>query len=274
MNRWRKLAETKRVGHLGTLDPMATGLLILVTGTATRLAQFMNAAEKTYRAEILLGVVSNTYDADGVTKFTNVAIPDSATVSQALDQFRGTFFQTPPPVSAKKVNGIPAYKLARKNEVVELKAVEVTVSNLEPIEVSADRLIIQVTCSAGTYIRSIAQDLGQLLGCGAILTSLRRLCSGVYSVANAHTLDSLTALAAADRLSEVVIPSPKLLPEFPSEYVNETVEAQIRQGRMFRTSPFVVQSGAQHVKAISYRGDLIAIGTLKIPNLYHPGVVL
>ena len=234
----------------------------------------MNAADKTYRAEISLGVVSNTYDADGDIKATSVAIPDTATVSQALAQFRGTFFQTPPAVSAKKVNGIPAYKLARKNEIVELKAVQVTVSNLQLIEASADKLVIEVTCAAGTYIRSIAHDLGQSLGCGAILTSLRRLRSGDYSVADAHTLDSLAALAAADRLREVIIPSPKLLPEFPCEYVDEVVEAQIRQGRMFRTSPFLVQSGAQHVKAISYRGDLIAIGSLKIPNLYHPSVVL
>jgi len=274
VNIWRRLSASRRVGHLGTLDPMATGVLVLAVGTATRLAQFYTHQEKTYEGEIQLGLISDTYDADGEVRSTEAGLPPASAVLAALDRFRGRISQMPPPFSAKKIHGVPAHRLARKKIEVELKPVEVEISSLELLEQAANRLRVRVRCSAGTYIRSLAHDLGHALGCGAILTSLRRVRSGDFEVGASWTIDSLQALAAEGRLGESVTPSSSLLPQFPTTHIDAALEAQIRQGREFRTSPFVVRPGAPYVKAVSYAGDLVAIGQLKFPNVYHPAVVL
>ena len=274
VNRWRKLAGTKRVGHLGTLDPMATGLLALLTGNATRLAQFYGKEDKTYVAEITFGCFSDTYDAEGVITETSVPIPNSEAIVAALDQFRGRIMQTPPPVSAKKIGGIPAYKLARKQIPVDLAPVEIEIKQLEVERITDRQVEILVTGTAGTYIRGIAHDLGQKLGCGALLSRLTRIQAGEFKLAQARNLDELTELARAGRLEEAIIPAGKLLSRMPVEYVDSAIEGQIRQGRDFRTSPFVVTPGAPFVKALSRSGELIAIGELKIPNIYHPMTVL
>ncbi len=275
VNRWRKLSGEKRAGHLGTLDPLATGLLVLMAGRATRLAQYFGDNEKRYLAEITFGVVSDTYDADGVITETGGAVLcDVAQIHRALEKFRGRFLQTPPAVSAKKVGGVAAYKLARKQISVDLKAIEVEVKELELRSAGQGKLELLVTCSAGTYIRSLAHDLGQELGCGALLSRLRRLQSGEFSVEQARTLEQLTELAGSDRLCEALLPSASLLSRFPAEYFDVGMEAQIRQGRDFRTSPFVVPPGTPFVKALSHSGELIAIGELRVPNLYHPATVL
>lgn len=275
VNCWRKLANTKRVGHLGTLDPMATGLLVLMIGRATRLAQYFDDSDKTYTAEITFGVVSDTFDVDGAVRKTGIPGPgDWAQVYQILERFRGRFLQTPPAISAKKIRGVAAYKLARQQIIVELKPVEVEIKRLEVESADAGKIGLTVTCSAGTYIRSLAHDLGQQLGCGAVLSKLRRIQSGDFSIDQARTLDQCTELATSGRLCEAVIPPGSLLPRFPAEHFDSSAEAQIRQGRDFRTSPFVVQPGAPFVKALSHSGELIAIGELRIPNLYHPATVL
>lgn len=275
VNRWRKLAQTRRVGHLGTLDPMATGLLALVTGHATRLAQFFRTDEKTYEAEIKLGLVSDTYDADGEVRETAIPAPESEeAIINALAHFTGRFMQTPPAVSAKKIGGVPAYKLARKQQPIDLAPVEVHVLDLTVREIVSTLVKVSIRCSAGTYIRSIAHDLGQMLGCGAILTALRRTRVGDFGIEQAVTITQLQELASQGRLHQAVHSSAELLPHFPSEYCNVSVESRIRQGRDFRTSPFTVPPGSPFVKAISYSGELIAIGELKIPNIYHPSTVL
>jgi len=274
VNRWRRLAKTKRAGHLGTLDPMATGLLLLVTGNATRLAQFFVKDEKTYQASMAFGLTSNTYDAEGEIVPTGMPTPALAAIESALRPFEGRILQTPPPVSAKKINGVPAYKLARQNIAVELKPVEVEIKQLLVCGFDGATLSLEITCTAGTYIRSIAHDLGQMLGCGAILTALRRTKAGGYQVDESFTLDALAKLAEAGTLDSAVTATSRMLPAIPCEHFDETTEAQIRQGRDFRTSPFVVPPGTPLVKAVSRNGDLIAIGQLKIPNLYHPGTVL
>jgi len=274
VNVWRRLSGSRRVGHLGTLDPMATGVLALVVGSATRLARFYGKQFKTYVAEIRFGSVSDTYDVEGEVTPTGIDPPDPCVVRVALDRFRGSISQVPPPVSAKKIKGVPAYKLARKNVDVELQPVQVEISELAVIAQQADSLTITVTCSAGTYIRGIAHDLGRQLGCGAVLDTLRRTRSGEFDLSRARSLDELIAMAAEGRLREAVIPASTLLPQFPAAHVDATLEAQIRQGREFRTSPFVVSPGAPFVKAISHSGELIAIGELKLPNVYHPAIVL
>ena len=274
VNRWRKLAQTKRVGHLGTLDPMATGLLLLVTGTATRLAKFFDRQDKTYEAEIQLGFVSDTYDAEGDVQPTGKPVPAPETATIALKEFQGASLQIPPAVSAKKIKGVPAYKLARNQQPVELAPAPVEIRSIQITEAKSDKLSVVVTCSAGTYIRSLAHDLGTKLECGAILTALRRTGSGSYRVEDAHRLDQLELLAAEGRLFESVLSAAKLLPEFPPAYVDDLTEFHIRQGRDFRTSPFAVPAGAPLVKAISFSGELVSIGEIRFPNVYHPCLVL
>jgi tRNA pseudouridine55 synthase len=278
VNLWRRLSGSRRVGHLGTLDPMATGVLALAVGTATRLAQFYGKQEKTYDAEILFGFTSDTYDVEGEMVATGVATAAQKTVLQALDQFRGTIQQVPPPVSAKKIKGVPAYKLARRKEEVVLEPVTIQISRLDVQTFGrtpqGETLSITVTGSAGTYIRSIAHDLGQMLGCGAVLSKLRRTAAGEFNLSGVRTPDELRTLAAEGRLAEAVLPARTLLPHFPTAYIDDVTEARIRQGREFRASPFVVKPGAPFVKAVSFSGELVAIGELKFPNVYHPTIVL
>jgi tRNA pseudouridine55 synthase len=275
VNRLRRLAGTKKVGHLGTLDPMATGVLPLLLNRATRLAQFFTGNEKTYEGTIRFGFATNTYDAAGepVTPQSDPVLiaPD---VERALAPFRGTFLQTPPAVSAKKIQGRPAYELARKNIAVEIPAVEVTVHSLEILFIEGSQVGVRVRCSAGTYLRSIAHDAGAILGCGAHLSALRRIASGGFHLAQARTLDQLAGLAAAGQLAQALIPAADLLPEIPSETVDRITESQIRQGRDFRVSPFRDRRGARHVKVLNASGELIAIGEVKLPNIYHPMLVL
>ncbi len=275
VNRVRRIAGTRRVGHLGTLDPLATGVLPLVIGRATRLAQFFTANSKRYDAWITFGNSTDSYDRDGEP--TSESLQPSFTreeLDRALDAFRGTFLLTPPPVSAKKIGGVPAYKLARKHIEVDLKPVEVTVNALDLAVFDPPRARLLICCSAGTYVRSIAHELGRALGCGAYLDTLRRTASGEFTIEGAHTLDQLRDLAAQDRLNEALIAGPALLPQFPGELVDGVTAGQIRQGRDFRVSPFRIGLDARYVKALSKEGELIAIGEARLPHLYHPILVL
>jgi tRNA pseudouridine55 synthase len=276
VNKMRRLASTKKVGHLGTLDPIATGILPLVIGRATRLAQFYTRRDKVYEAIVRFGFATDTYDRAGVPTSPETTPPplDAAFLEPYLQRFRGKLLQTPPAVSAKKVDGRPAYELARKKIAVELAPVEVQVYELTLLAIDGSDIRVRAHCSAGTYLRAIAHELGSAVGCGAHLYQLRRVESGEFSLDRAQTLEKLQELATEGRLSEALIPSVQLLPEFPSEYVDAVTEAQIRQGRDFQVSPFRVQKGAQYVKAVSRAGDLVAIGEIKLPNLYHPIVVV
>jgi len=275
VNRVRRLAGTRRVGHLGTLDPMATGVLPLLIGRATRLAQFFSTGEKKYDARIRFGWATDTYDRDGkpisepvAPQFTRLQFEG------ALAPFRGSFLQTPPPFSAKKIAGTPAYRLARRQIAVELRPVEVHVFALDLLEFEGNTARVCVHCSAGTYLRSIAHEVGQKLGCGAFLEALRRTSSGEFTEDRARTLDQLGGLASAGTFDQAIIPASQLLPHFPNATVDALTAAQIRQGKDFRLSPFVDRAGAKRVKAISQEGDLIAIGEARLPHLYHPILVL
>jgi len=271
----RRLAGTRRVGHLGTLDPSATGVLPLVIGRATRLAQFYTRNDKIYEGVVHFGYSTNTYDAEGERTSDEVAVElDRTALESVLQAFRGPFDQVPPPVSAKKVGGRKAYELARKQQPVELKSVPVEVYSLEILRIERSEAEVRVQCSAGTYLRSIAHEAGQAMGCGAVLKSLRRIASGHFKIESARTLEDLGALAAENRLSEVLIPAAQLLPEFPSEMVDAITVGQIRNGRDFRVSPFQVRQGARYVKALNHQGDLVAIGEARLPHVYHPVLVL
>ena len=275
VNRMRRLANTRKVGHLGTLDPMATGVLPLVLGRATRLAQFFSSGEKTYDGKIQFGWATDTYDREG-SPISEPVTPNftRAELEAVLDEFRGTILQTPPPFSAKKIAGTPAYRLARKHIAVELEPVEVRVLRLDLAEFDGTTASISVRCSAGTYLRGIAHDVGRKLGCGAFLTALRRTLSGEFTAGQARTLETLDELARGGGLGQALIPASLVLPEIPNATVDALTAGQIRQGKDFRLSPFVDRAGAKYVKAVSTEGDLIAIGEVRLPNLYHPVLVL
>lgn len=275
VNKVRKITGTRRVGHLGTLDPMATGVLPLVVGGATRLAQFYTHSDKVYDAVVRFGYSTDSYDRDGApTSPVTEPVISREQLEPLLEGFRGTISQTPPPISAKKIKGVPAYRLARKHIEVDLKPVEVTIHSLELVECAGSESRLIVHCSAGTYVRALANDLGKLVGCGAFLTKLTRTRSGDFTIEQARTLEQLEQLVAEDRLIEAILPAAELLPQFPSEFVDTLTATFIRQGRDFRVSPFGVQPGAKYVKAIGQHGELIAIGEVRLPNLYHPILVL
>lgn len=275
VNRMRRLAGTRKVGHLGTLDPQATGVLPLVIGRATRLAQFYVRNDKVYDAWLHFGYSTDSYDKDGkpTSPVTEPRI-DREELERALAGFRGAIEQVPPPVSAKKIGGTPAYKLARQQKPVDLAPVRVEIFSLVLLEHSGNEARLKVHCSGGTYLRSIAHDLGKILGCGAFLKGLRRTASGEFTLDQARTLEELGRMADEKRLAEVLIPGAKLLPEFPAEMVDSHTAARIRQGRDFRVSPFRVRGTPKRVKAVTEDGDLIAIGEAVLPNLYHPILVL
>jgi tRNA pseudouridine55 synthase len=200
VSRLRRILGEGSIGHLGTLDPLATGVLPLVTGSLTRLAQFYIASEKSYEGIIRFGFATNTYDADGEPIETHVGIDHVGLAAPTLDlkelqnlstKFLGVIQQVPPPFSAKKIKGVPAYKLARKQQEVILQPVEVEIKDFTITSVNADRATFRARVSSGTYMRSIAHEMGQRLGCGAHLESLRRTAVAEFDIAQAHTLEEI-----------------------------------------------------------------------------------
>jgi tRNA pseudouridine55 synthase len=275
VNKVRRIAKTKKVGHLGTLDPIATGVLPLVIGRATRLAQFYTRSDKIYEGVVRFGWSTDSYDRAGEATSTACEVTlDAAELDAALEPFRGEFLQTPPAVSAKKIGGRRAYELARAAVAVELEPVRVHVYELTVLEVNGALARLRAHCSGGTYMRSIAHELGQALGCGAHLAELRRLASGEFELAQARSLEQLERLAAEERLLDALVPAASMLPGFPEVFVDDLTAAQIRNGRNFPASPFRSQPASRFVKAVTNQGDLVAIGEAVLPNLYHPAVVL
>ena len=275
VTRVRRLAGIQRIGHLGTLDPIATGVLPLALGRATRLAQFFLHRDKTYEAVIRFGFATDTYDRAGQPAGPDVPVTlDRGVLEEMISAYRGEFEQTPPPISAKKVKGVAAYKRARRHEVVDLAPVLVRVDEFSLLEIDGSRARVRVRCSAGAYLRGLAHEMGQKLGVGAHVENLRRTAAGEFTLEMARTLEQIQALCQEQRLGEALIPAASLLPEAPSEHVDSATAAQILHGRDFRVSPFRVRPGSRLVKAIDAQGRLLAIGEVRLPNLYHPIVVL
>jgi tRNA pseudouridine55 synthase len=196
VNRVRRILQQRSIGHLGTLDPMATGVLPLVTGTLTRLAQFYTTSEKIYEGAIRFGFATDTYDAEGEATTAPQAVSlRQAEVETVAARFRGVIEQTPPPFSAKKIHGVPAYKLARQRKEVVLKPVQVEIKEFEILGVEIDRVRFRARVASGTYMRSVAHEMGRELACGAHLQSLRRTAVAEFNLDDAHTLEQLTAAA-------------------------------------------------------------------------------
>lgn len=266
----RRLAQERSIGHLGTLDPMGTGVLPLLIGSSTRLAKFFTRADKVYEVRVRFGFSTDTYDATGERAGEERPVTFTREdLERAIGGFIGVIQQHPPRFSAKKIRGVPAYKLARANQEVELAPVEIEIFSLEILSFEGPEAALRVHCGSGTYVRSLAHDLGLVLGCGAHLTALRRTRSGDFSIEKAYTLAQLET-----NIEDAVLPASGLLPGFPCVVMDSASEAQIRHGRNFRTNPFRVDTGTKFVKALTESGALLAIGEAVLPNLYHPVVVL
>ena len=289
--RVRRAIGISRIGHTGTLDPLATGVLPLVVGRATRLAQFLSADEKEYLAGIRLGATTATYDAEERLVRDESGEPvllrpvahrpavTEADVREALTEFTGTYWQVPPPFSAKKVAGTPAYRLARVNKDVDLKPVEVTVSNLELMSYADGLAMVRVVCSSGFYVRSLANDFGGRMGCGGHLESLRRSRAGEFRVERAVPLPVIQeeGTAALRRL----VPVESLLSGLPHVVVNERGARRAAHGNTLaaedlwdadRTVPPPKAPGP--VRVLDAEGALLAIGQPAGGGLLQPIVVL
>ncbi|HEX4782961.1 MAG TPA: tRNA pseudouridine(55) synthase TruB [Candidatus Sulfotelmatobacter sp.] len=277
VNRARRILQERSVGHLGTLDPMATGVLPLVTGSLTRLAQFYTASEKTYEGTVRFGFATNTYDAEGEPTTTPQTVTLQAEQVEAVaGRFRGVLEQIPPPFSAKKIHGVPAYKLARRQKDVVLKPVQVEIKEFVILGVEVDRVRFRARVASGTYMRSVAHEMGRELACGAHLESLRRTSVAEFNLEDAHTLEEVASAANASKngsqvLDDLFIHTRKLLPRFPSVTADEPTVARIRSGRTVNLPEL---SRARQVKVFSGQRDLIAIATRIAGTLFHPKIVL
>ncbi len=247
----------RRAGHTGTLDPRASGVLVILVGPAVRLSEFVSASDKRYQAIIRLGSTTDTFDADG--KFTHTDEPVNVTEEQfekVLVTFIGEIEQTPPPFSAVKVQGRKAYEMARQGEEVELAPRKITVHHLEILEWAPPEVVIDVHCSSGTYVRSLANDLGTTLGCGAYLVGLRRTKSGRFSLRDATPLRKLQEAFHAGNWYQYLIPAAEALAEWPAVELNPDEVEDVRHGHRVKAAADA-QPGM--VRGVSTQGELVAL---------------
>lgn len=288
----RHLAGFRQIGHLGTLDPLATGVLVLLLGKATRFVRFYTGRRKRYAAGFRFGYATNTFDSEGQASGPDTAPAlDREVIERLAAESLGRFEQMPPIFSAKKIHGRPAYELARKNQVVELKAVPVEIYEyrLTGIEGSIARFSIE--CSSGTYIRSLAHDMGQKLGCGAHLAEIARTAVGEFSLEQAVALEELAQATKQGKFASCLIPLENLLPNFPRTNVLPVLEKKIRHGAKFNVMPSQLQVGRvelppgattqldteeiqpPRLRVFSQQNQLIAIAEAVVPRTYQPIVV-
>lgn len=273
----RRVLGVSRIGHTGTLDPMATGVLPLVIGRATRLAQYLSASRKEYEATIRFGVTTETYDRLGAVVATSDRRPSRLDLDAALARFRGSFDQTPPAFSAKRVDGTRAYERARKHgpAAVRPKAVNVTVTRLELLDFSGDTARVFVHAESGFYVRSLAHDLGVALETGASLDALRRMRSGDFGLEDALGLDALMTSARASLLSRLV-PVDRLLSDRPAVVLNADGVHRVRHGQDI--GPFQLAdgflAGTDVVRLLDEGARLIALAKVSNePGFLHASVV-
>jgi len=284
----RRLLGEKRIGHTGTLDPLATGVLALACGRATRLVRFLTAADKQYDATILFGVTTDTLDVTGEETSRTGRAPSREAIVAELRTFEGEQLQVPPAYSAKKIGGRRAYEFARRDEPVALAAVPVRVSHLELVEYAHERCRVTLTCSAGYYVRSLVRDVGERLGTGATLEALRRTRSGEFTLDEAIDLDGLTRrrLDPSDpgsripdpALETLLIPMEKLLTAFPSVTVTAEGLARVSHGQHVRPADVagtLPPRVAEWVRLLDGGGALVGVATPQaVSGFLHPELVL
>jgi tRNA pseudouridine55 synthase len=267
----RRATGERAIGHLGTLDPMATGVLPLLTGKYTRLAQFFGESEKWYEGRIRFGYATDSFDADGTATSPPKPLTTSLAELQRLaERFHGKIDQIPPVFSAKKIQGVPAHKLARAGVEVAVRPVRITIHEFRVNSLKGDEAAFTMHVSAGGYVRSVAHELGQLAGCGAHLSALRRTRAGAFMVEQAISIDELKRLTSAE--IEARVPHPRtLLPEMPSITVDDRTAGKIRNGMQVNLPDF---SSASLVKIFTTPVDMLAIGRRIAGTLMQPIVVM
>lgn len=267
----RRLTGESSIGHLGTLDPMATGVLPLLLGRYTRLAQFFSKAEKSYTGSIRFGFSTDTYDADGEPTSEPKAFACTLEeLRRAASRFHGPMEQMPPPFSAKKIDGKRAYQLAREGKPVPLKPAHIEILHFAIESLEEDTAAFSMKVSAGGYVRSVAHELGCALGCGAHLSSLRRTEAGDFRLADALTFEDLESSLTSGTFEER-LPHPRtILPEFPSVSVDKMTEGRVRNGNQVNLPEF---SGASLVKIFVGQKQMLAVGKRVAGTLFQPIVV-
>ena len=267
----RRATGEKSIGHLGTLDPMATGVLPLLLGKYTRLAQFFGSAEKHYIGHIRFGFATDTFDAEGTPATEPKPLTQTlAELQQLAQHFHGTMNQLPPVYSAKKINGVPAHKLARAGLEAPVKPARITIHHFVLTALEGDTATFSMSISAGGYVRSVAHELGQLAGCGAHLSSLRRTQAGSFTLEHAITIEQLKSLSTAE--IESLLPHPRtLLPEMPSVTVDEQLAGRLRNGMQVNVPDF---SRAPLVKVFTAPTEMLCIAKRVAGTLTQPIVVL
>ena len=255
----RRIVRLRRVGHAGTLDPLATGVLVIAVGRATRLLEYVVGQPKTYLATIRLGQTTTTYDAEGEVASEQPVNVTPAGLAAALAQFRGDILQIPPMYSAVKQDGQTLYKLARQGIEVDRPPRPVTIYDLNLQTWAGPLVTLRIVCSAGTYIRSIAHDLGQVLGCGAYLSGLRRTAVGPFTTATATPLASL----ATENWPEYALPPEMAIAHLPRLAVSAAAAAELRYGRLIDRPP---GSSEELVCAYDPAGAFVGILTASGPH--------
>ncbi len=248
----------RRAGHTGTLDPRASGVLVVLVGPAVRLSEYVSASDKKYQAIIRLGSATDTFDADG--KFTTPSQPVNVTEAQfdaELQKFVGEITQTPPPYSAVKVGGRKAYEMARQGEEVELAPRIIQVHHLEVLEWAPPEVVIDVHCSSGTYVRSLANDLGVNLGCGAYLVGLRRTKSGRFSLRDATPLRKIQEAFTANNWYQYLIPAAEALGDWTAVELSPDEVEDVRHGHRVKAKESDIDN--DQVRGISTQGELVAL---------------
>ncbi|MDE1175252.1 MAG: tRNA pseudouridine(55) synthase TruB [Edaphobacter sp.] len=267
----RRVTGERSIGHMGTLDPMATGVLPLLLGKYTRLAQFFGAAEKQYDGRIRFGYATDTYDAEGEAATPVRPLTQTLEELRSLaGRFHGDVDQMPPAYSAKKIDGVPAYKLARAGAEVPVKPARIRIHHFELTSLEGDEATFTMRVSAGGYVRSVAHELGEIAGCGAHLSSLRRTHAGPFSLAEAISMDALKELSAADVVAR--LPHPRtILPEMPAVTVDDQTAGRLRNGMQVNLPDF---SSAPLIRIFTSPVDLMAIGRRVAGTLMQPIVVM
>ena len=253
----RRGTDIRRAGHTGTLDPRASGVLVVLVGPAVRLSEYISASDKRYQAIIRMGTATDTYDAEGA--FTREEVTVDVTEEQfetELKKFEGEVEQTPPAYSAVKVNGRKAYEMARKGEEVELEPRMIQVHHLEVLEWATPEVVVDVHCSSGTYIRSLANDLGEVLGCGAYLVGLRRTKNGRFSLRDSVPLRKLKESFETGDWYKYLIPAAESLADWYSVELDPDEVETLRHGQRVKADP---GTEAEMARGISEAGELVAL---------------
>lgn len=232
----RGVLHERRIGHSGTLDPLATGLLVVFVGRATRAVEFAESDSKEYIAGLHLGVSTDTQDITGNIVAESAALPDEAALREAIGRFIGDIEQIPPMYSAIKIGGKKLYELARRGESVERAPRKITVSDIDIAGRDGDDYILNISCSKGTYVRTLCSDIGEALGCGACMSSLRRTRAGVFSVDDAHSLADIEAAVHEGRLSNIILPVDTLFASFPKLTVSQSAAKRLKNGNIIKIS--------------------------------------